>query len=199
VRRLQVGGAVLLAALGCRQDMHDQPKFKPLAQNDFYADQRAARPAVAGTIARGQLRDDSPLYTGKADGKFVELLPVPLTAALLDRGRERFTIYCTPCHGQTGRGDGMVVRRGYRRPVSFHTDRLRGERVGYYYDVMTNGFGAMPDYATQISVKDRWAIAAYVRALQLSQFVNAAELDPEARKQIGAAADSAAAAPAEHK
>ena len=199
MRRLQVGGAVLLAALGCRQDMHDQPKFKPLAQNDFYADQRAARPAVAGTIARGQLRDDSPLYTGKADGKFVELLPVPLTAALLDRGRERFTIYCTPCHGQTGRGDGMVVRRGYRRPVSFHTDRLRGERVGYYYDVMTNGFGAMPDYATQISVKDRWAIAAYVRALQLSQFMNAAELDPEARKQIGAAADSAAAAPAEHK
>ena len=181
--------------------MHDQPKFKPLAQSDFYADQRASRPVVAGTIARGQLRDDSPLFTGKAEGKFVETLPIPLSAALLDRGRERYTIYCTPCHGQTGRGDGMVVRRGYRKPSSFHVDRLRGERVGYYYDVMTNGFGAMSDYAAQISVKDRWAIAAYVRALQLSEYANANELDPEALKQISAAvaAPAPAQAPAEHK
>ena len=192
---------LLLAAAGCRQDMHDQPKFKPLAQSDFYADQRASRPVVAGTIARGQLRDDSPLFTGKAEGKFVETLPIPLSAALLDRGRERYTIYCTPCHGQTGRGDGMVVRRGYRKPSSFHVDRLRGERVGYYYDVMTNGFGAMSDYAAQISVKDRWAIAAYVRALQLSEYANANELDPEALKQISAAvaAPAPAQAPAEHK
>ena len=190
---------LLLAAAGCRQDMHDQPKFKPLAQSDFYADQRASRPFVAGTIARGQLKEDPLLFTGKADGKFVDTLPIPLTAALLDRGRERYTIYCTPCHGQTGRGDGMVVRRGYRRPSSFHIDRLRGERVGYFYDVMTNGFGAMSDYSAQIPVKDRWAIAAYVRVLQLSEYANAKELDAEALKQISAASEGPPPAPAEHK
>jgi mono/diheme cytochrome c family protein len=179
--------------------MHDQPKFKPLAQSDFYADQRTARPLVAGTIARGQLEDDSPLFTGKAAGTFVDALPIPLSAALLDRGRERYTIYCTPCHGQTGRGDGMVVRRGFRRPSSFHVDRLRGERLGYYYDVITNGFGAMPDYAAQIAVKDRWAVAAYVRALQLSQYASATDLDPEALRQISSATAAAVPPPAGHK
>ncbi len=197
MRRAGACCVLLLAALGCRQDMHDQPKLKPLARSDFFADQRASRPLVAGTVARGQLKDDSPLFTGKAGGRFVDTLPLPLSAALLERGRERYTIYCTPCHGQTGRGDGMVVRRGYRRPSSFHVDRLRGERVGYFYDVIANGFGAMPDYTAQIAVRDRWAIAAYVRALQLSQYANALELDPETMKQL--AASGQASAPVEHK
>jgi len=198
--------ALLLAlagvALGCRQDMHDQPKLKPLAMSDFYADQRASRPLVEGTVARGMLREDSHLYTGKVNGVFADSLPFPLDAAVLERGRERYTIFCTPCHGQTGRGDGMVVRRGFRKAATFHIDRLRGERIGYFYDVMTNGFGAMPDYAAQIPVRDRWAIAAYVRALQLSQFAQAKDLSPEILKKISAAESGAepASVPAEgHK
>jgi cytochrome c len=134
---------------------------------------------VAGTVARGQLRDDPVLFTGKAEGRFVAELPFPLTEDVLLRGQERFRIFCTPCHGQTGRGDGMVVRRGYRKPSSFHVDRLRGEPVGYFFDTITNGFGAMPDYAGQIPVRDRWAIAAFVKTLQLSQHADAKQLAPE--------------------
>lgn len=168
--------ALPLLWLGCRQDMHDQPRLKPFARSDFYADQRASRPLLPGTVARGQLRDDSPLFTGKDGGRFAEELPFPLTADVLRRGRERFEIFCAPCHGRTGRGDGMVVRRGYRRPASFHTDRLRGEPVGYYFDAVSNGFGAMPAYAAQVPVRDRWAIAGYVKALQLSQHADARRL-----------------------
>jgi mono/diheme cytochrome c family protein len=167
------------AGLGCRQDMHDQPKLKPYARTDFYADQRASRAPLAGTVARGQLREDSLLFTGKLEGKFAQELPFPVNAEVLQRGQERYRIYCTPCHGQTGRGDGMVVRRGFRKPSSFHVERLRGEPVGYFFDNMTNGFGAMPDYAAQIGVRDRWAIAAYVKALQLSQYAELKQLSPE--------------------
>jgi len=149
--------------------MHDQPKFKPLAKNDFFADRRSARPLVDGTIARGHLREDAALYTGKAAGTPVDAFPFAVSAAVMARGQERFDIFCAPCHGRTGDGDGMIVRRGYRKPPTFHQDRLRQAAPGYTFDVITNGFGAMPDYAQQIPVRDRWAIVAYIKALQRSQ------------------------------
>ena len=149
--------------------MHDQPKFKPLAKNEFFSDRRSARPLVDGTIARGHLREDAVLYTGKADGKPVDTFPFAVSPAVMARGQERFDIFCAPCHGRTGDGDGMIVRRGYRKPPTFHQDRLRQAAPGYTFDVITNGFGAMPDYAQQIPVRDRWAIVAYIKALQRSQ------------------------------
>jgi mono/diheme cytochrome c family protein len=148
--------------------MHDQPKYIPLRQSTFFVDQRSARPPVAGTVARGQLREDTLLYTGKVNGADATMFPFPIDEPVLRRGRERFDIYCSPCHARTGEGDGMIVRRGYRHPPSFHDERLRTVAVGHFFDVMTNGFGAMPDYAAQVSAEDRWAIAAYIRALQLS-------------------------------
>jgi mono/diheme cytochrome c family protein len=173
---LLAGVALLGLSAGCRQDMHDQPRYKPYAQSSFFGDDRSERPLVPGTVARSMLRDDPVFYTGKRDGAFVSELPFPVDAAVLARGQQRFRIYCTPCHGQTGEGNGMVVQRGYRQPPSYHIDRLRGEPVGYFYDVMTRGFGVMPDYAAQIEPKDRWAIAAYVKALQLSQYAELKEL-----------------------
>lgn len=166
---------------GCRQDMHDQPRYKALAKSDFYADHRSARPLVAGTIARGQLRDDDALYTGKLGKDFVTAFPLSVTPEVLARGRERFQIYCTPCHGRLGNGEGMVVQRGFKRPPSFHIDRLREAPPGYLFDVMTNGFGAMADYASQVPVNDRWAIVAYIRALQLSQHASVDDV-PEAKR-----------------
>jgi mono/diheme cytochrome c family protein len=160
-----------LSAAGCRQDMHDQPKYKPLRASDFFADKRASRPLVAGTVARGSLREDALFFRGKLEsGALTDTLPMPLTAELLDRGRVQFQTFCAPCHGRTGSGDGMIVQRGFKRPSSYHVARLRMMPVGYFYDVITNGFGAMSDYAAQVTVKDRWAIAAYVRTLQLSQY-----------------------------
>ena len=160
----------LLAASACRQDMHDQPKYIPLRPSDFFADHRSERPLIGGTVARGHLDDDVAFYTGKgADGKPVDTFPFPVTKDVILRGQGRFNIYCAPCHDRVGNGDGMIVRRGYRRPPSYHIDRLRSVPNGYIYDVITNGFGAMPDYAAQIEPADRWAIVAYVRALQLSQ------------------------------
>jgi mono/diheme cytochrome c family protein len=193
--------ATALAGAACRQDMHDQPRYKPYAGSDFFGDGRSARPLPAGTIARGHLRDDEVLFTGRQGNAFAADLPFPLTAAVLERGRERYAIYCTPCHGQTGNGDGMVVRRGYRKAASYHSDRLRGEPVGYYFDVMTRGFGAMPDYSYQIPVRDRWAIAAYVKALQLSQHATAQEVGSEKLLDLvrGAAGTAPAAPEAEHR
>jgi mono/diheme cytochrome c family protein len=176
-----------LLAAGCRQDMHDQPRFKPYAKSDFFADKRSARPLVDGTIARGHLREDAVLYTGKAAGKPADAFPFPVTADVMARGRERFDIFCSPCHGRTGTGDGMIVRRGYRKPPSFHEDRLRQAAPGYTYDVITNGFGAMPDYAQQIPVRDRWAIVAYITALQHSQHAAADRLPAQARAALDAA------------
>jgi mono/diheme cytochrome c family protein len=158
-----------LALAGCRQDMHDQPRFKPLAKSDFYADLRSARPPVEGTIARGQLHEDSYFYTGKFGNNPGDYLPFPVTEDVLARGRERFNIYCAPCHSRLGDGNGMIVQRGFRAPPSYHTERLRKAPLGYFFDVMTNGFGAMPEYASQIPPRDRWTIVAYIRALQLSQ------------------------------
>jgi mono/diheme cytochrome c family protein len=162
--------AVSLPALaGCRQDMHDQPKYRPLRASAFFPDASSARPLVEGTIARGTLQTDAPFFTGKNGALFVTELPFPVTQAVLDRGQERFNIYCTPCHGLVGAGDGMVVQRGYPTPPTFHIDRLRKIEAGYFFDVMTNGFGRMPDYRAQVTPRDRWNIVAYIRALQLAQ------------------------------
>jgi len=172
----------LLWVTGCRQDMHNQPKYKPLRESAFFRDTSSARPLIEGTVARGMLQDDEALYTGKLAGATVKDLPFAVAAQDLDRGQERFNIYCTPCHDATGNGRGMVVQRGYRQPPSFHIDRLRTADAGYMFDVITNGFGAMPDYKAQVDARDRWLIVAYIRALQLSQSATAADVpggDPE--------------------
>jgi mono/diheme cytochrome c family protein len=180
--------ALALAPLlfACRQDMASQPRYNPLAESDFFGDDRSARPLSDDTVARGHLRDESLLFTGKIGGAFADAFPFPVDEASLRRGRERFEIYCAPCHGRAGRGDGMVVQRGYRQPPSFHTDRLRQQPAGYFFDVIVNGFGAMPDYAAQIDVKDRWRIVAYVRALQLSEHAGLEDVPEERRKALDA-------------
>jgi hypothetical protein len=165
--------------------MHDTPRYKPLAASDFFADESAARPPVEGTVARGELREDEHLYTGKVGGKFVEDFPFPVDRGLLERGQERYDIFCSPCHDRVGTGRGMVVRRGYRQPPSFHEPRLVQSPPGYFFDAITNGFGVMPDYAAQIPVRDRWAIVAYIRALQLSQAAKLADLPEEDRSKFG--------------
>jgi hypothetical protein len=174
-RRRRAALAAVVWAVGataaCRQDMHDQPKLEPLEASTFFADGRASRAPVAGTVARGQLREDPLRYRGlDPDGSFARTIPIPVDAALLRRGRERFDIFCSPCHDRAGSGRGMIVRRGFKQPSSFHVERLRAERPGYFFDVITNGFGQMSSYAGQVPVDDRWAIAAYIRALQLSQY-----------------------------
>lgn len=174
-------GVLVVAGSACRQDMHDQPKYIPLRQSAFFGDERSARPIVAGTVARGQLREDTLLYTGKVNGADATMFPFPIDAQVMARGHERFDIYCSPCHGRTGQGDGMVVRRGFRRPPSFHQDRLRNAPVGQIFDVITNGFGAMPDYATPVPAADRWAIIAYLRALQLSEHATLADVPADRR------------------
>ncbi len=164
--------------------MHDQPKYIPLRQSAFFGDDRSARTMVAGTVARGQLRDDTLLYTGKVNNADATVFPFAIDAKVMARGRERFDIYCAPCHGRTGQGDGMVVRRGYRRPPSIHIDRLRDSVPGHFFDVITNGFGAMPDYASQIDAEDRWAIVSYVRALQLSEHATVADVPAADRSRL---------------
>jgi mono/diheme cytochrome c family protein len=188
---------LLLAAAGCRQDMHNTPTAQPLRESLFLKSASTARPLIEGTVARGTLQDDAAFFTGKTGGVAIDALPFPLTAEILDRGEQRYNIYCTPCHGLAGNGDGMIVQRGFRQPPSYHTDRLRTAPLGYYYDVMTNGFGAMPDYRAQVMPRDRWAIAAYVRALQLSQHAPAAEFPQEEREKLSKPA--APAAPGGHK
>ena len=180
------GLAASVLVAGCRQDMHDQPKFKPYAKSDFYADQRSARPLVDGTIARGHLNEDTLLVTGKVDGKPAAVFPFAITKAVMARGHERYDIFCSPCHSRTGMGDGMIVRRGYRKPPTFHLDRLRQAAPGYVFDVITTGFGAMPDYAAQIPVSDRWAIVAYLRALQRSQQATVSDVPAAERARLEA-------------
>jgi mono/diheme cytochrome c family protein len=171
----------VLALAGCRQDMHDQPKYRPLRGSELFADKRSARPLVEGTVARGTLREDTVFYTGKTADGFVSEIPVKVTRELVARGRSQFQVFCTPCHGRTGRGDGMVVQRGFKKPSSYHVDRLRQMPIGYFYDVITIGFGAMADYSAQVQPQDRWAIAAYIRTLQLSQYAPVAFV-PEAKR-----------------
>jgi len=164
--------------------MHNQPKAIPLRESMFFKNGSSARPIVDDTVARGTLQDDAAFFTGKTNGAEVDALPFPLTAELLDRGEQRFNIYCAPCHDVTGSGHGMIVRRGYKQPPSYHIDRLRQIPIGHFYDVMTNGFGAMPDYKAQITPRDRWAIAAYIRALQLSQHASLADVPQEDRPKL---------------
>jgi mono/diheme cytochrome c family protein len=188
--------AVVLCSLltACRQDMHNQPKYRGLRPSTFFADGSSARPLVEGTVARGTLQDDEAFFTGKVDKVTVKELPFPIDEAVLNRGQERFNIYCSPCHDRTGRGNGMVVRRGYRQPPSYHIERLRQADVGYFFDVITNGFGVMPDYKAQIAPRDRWAIVAYIRALQLSQHAAASDVpggDPTKVPQPAAAGEPA--------
>lgn len=172
---LAITGSLFLAS-GCRQDMHDQPKYRPLRASAFFENTSSARPLVDGTIARGTLQTDASFFTGKNGALFVSELPFPVTQAVLDRGQERFNIYCTPCHDATGSGNGLVVQRGYPKPQTYHSDRLRKLEAGYFFDVMTNGFGRMPDYRAQLTPRDRWNIVAYIRALQLSQHAAASDV-----------------------
>lgn len=183
--------AALLSALvlpfllgGCRQEMHDQPKYEPYERSRFFADETSARPVPEGTVARGWLRDDEPLHTGfTEDDELVRTIPIRVSADVLRRGRFTYDAFCAPCHDRAGTGLGMVVRRGFKQPPTFHQERLREAPPGHFFDVMTNGFGQMPSYAKQIEAADRWAVVAYVRALQLSQHARLAELPPEDRER----------------
>jgi hypothetical protein len=168
--------AATLVLAGCRQDMHDQPKFIPQRGTDFYADGRSVRPQVENTVGRGQLHEDSYFYTGFTGGKEGDALPFPVTAQVLARGQERYNIYCTPCHSRVGNGAGMIVDRGYAPAGNLHTFRMQAAPLGHFFNVMTNGYGAMPDYAAQIAPVDRWAIVAYIKALQLSQNATSADV-----------------------
>ncbi len=160
--------AVLFSS-GCRQDMQDQPRYKPLAATNFFGDGRSARPAIDDTVARGQLHIDSARFTGKVNGKDIDFMPIQITKLDVERGQQRFNIYCSPCHGQLGNGHGMIVTRGLRQPPSYLDPRLVDAPIGHFFDVMTNGYGSMYSYASRVAVDDRWRIAAYIRALQMSQ------------------------------
>ena len=176
--------ALALLLTGCRQDMHNQPRYKPLAGTDFFGDGRSARPMVEGTVARGHLRIDSALYTGKVGDQDVDVFPLPMNRADLLRGQERFNIYCSPCHSRLGDGNGIVVQRGFRQAASYHTERLIQAPVGHFFDVITNGYGAMPSYASRIEPEDRWRIAACIRVLQLSQNARIEDVPPDQRGAI---------------
>ena len=181
--------AATLVLAGCRQDMQDQPKFFPQRGTTLYPDGRSVRPQVANTVARSQLNQDSYYATGLVDGKEADGMPFPATAQVLERGQERYNIYCTPCHSRVGNGEGMIVQRGYNKAGNFHTERLRTAPLGHFFHVMTNGYGAMPDYASQVTPADRWAIVAYIRALQLSQ--NATQADVAAGSHVESLKDIA--------
>ncbi len=177
--------AAAMATAGCRQDMHDQPKVEPLEASSFFANGMGSRDLVEGTVARGMLRDNKVLYSGLTeDDQFSETLPMNLDRELLERGRNRYDAFCSACHGRAGNGQGMVVQRGFKHPKSFHEERLRQSPVGYFFSVMTNGFGNMSSYAVQVTPEDRWAVAAYIRALQLSQNAPVSELSKEDLERI---------------
>ncbi|MGI9087408.1 MAG: c-type cytochrome [Chthoniobacterales bacterium] len=178
---------VLVCCTSCRRGMVDQQKIKPLAENEFFADGRGSRVPPAHTVARGQLREDQQFYTGKIGNELAATFPMPVTGELLARGQQRFEIYCAVCHGPTGAGNGMIVQRGFPPPPSLHEQRLRDAPVGHFFDVMTNGYGVMYSYASRVAPEDRWAIAAYIRALQLSQHAAPADADSLGAKQLEAA------------
>ncbi len=176
--------AICFGLLACQQKMADQPRYKPLAKSDIFEDERAARPLVEGTVARGHLRANEPFETGKINGKLAETFPFAIDRQLLLRGRERYNIFCSPCHDQVGNGQGMIVRRGYRPPPSYHIDRLRTAPPGHFFDIITHGFGSMPDYGEPIPPRDRWAIVAYIRALQLSQNATLGDVPEKERSSL---------------
>lgn len=176
--------ALTLATTGCRQDMHDQPKYKPLHESDFFADHRSERPELEGVVARGQLKIDTAHYAGKVNGADVTTFPFEITRADLTRGQERYNIYCSPCHSRVGDGMGMVVKRGFRQPPSYHIQRLKDAPVGHFFDVISNGYGSMPSYASRVQTDDRWRIIAYIRALQLAEGASINEVPGDQRNDI---------------
>lgn len=183
------GIVCLLAVLAfgaCRRDMAMQAHHEPLEASSFFADGASSRPLSANTVPRGQLRDDELFYTGKMNGQVVDTFPAPVTRAEIERGRQRFDIYCSVCHGRTGEGNGMIVQRGFPPPPSFHLDRLRAAPAGHFYEVITNGYGLMYSYAQRVAPEDRWAIAAYIRVLQVSQHAGLADVDAAAKAQLEA-------------
>ena len=178
------GVLMFVAAAGCHQDMYDQPRYKPFSESKFYRDGIASRPLAEGTIPRGYARKDELLYTGKVDGKQADQFPFRVTEDVMKRGHDRFNIYCSPCHGQLGNGRGMIVQRGFPQPRSFHIDSLKEAPAGYFFDVITNGYGRMYSYAPSVPVHDRWAIIAYIRALQFSQAVPVSQLTDAERTRL---------------
>jgi mono/diheme cytochrome c family protein len=186
------GALAFLTLSACRQDMHTEPRYQPLAETDFFSDHRSARPQVEGTVARSpqggpddpQLRIDEARYTGKIDGEDIDQFPIPIAKADIERGQSRFNIYCTPCHGHVGDGNGMVVLRGFRQAASYYTDKLVHAPVGHYFDVISNGFGAMPSYASRIQPDDRWRVIAYIRALQLSESATLNDVPADQRQNL---------------
>jgi cytochrome c553 len=184
--RMVVTLCVVAMVCGCRPDMYNQPRNNPLSSSDFFSDGAGSRPLVPGTIARGQLQEDRAFYTGKIGTNLVTEFPMPITRTVLERGRERYEIYCSVCHGDTGDGRGMIVQRGFPQPPSYHIDRLREAPAGHFFDVMTQGYGVMYPYASRVEPADRWAIAAYIRALQLSQNARLADIPADARAKLEA-------------
>jgi mono/diheme cytochrome c family protein len=176
--------AMTLALAACRQDMHDAPRYEPLEASAFFSSSGSARPLVPNTVPRGYLREDELLNTGRVSGELANTFPMPVTADVMARGQERYNVFCSPCHGRTGVGNGMIVQRGFRQPPSYGEQRLRDAPAGYFYDVITNGFGAMQDYSAQVPVADRWAIVAYIRALQLSQRATVADVPADRRSDL---------------
>lgn len=177
---------VLITAAGCelRQAMYDQPKLRPLQESTFFENGMASRPLVEGTVARGLLKDDDHYYIGMVNGELATTFPGPVDIEMVKRGRERYDIFCALCHDRAGTGNGMIVQRGFKQPPSFHEDRLRDSAPGYFYNVIMNGFGVMQGYAPQIPVEDRWAIVAYIKALQLSQNAAIEDVPEEKRAQL---------------
>lgn len=200
---LTLAAGILTGA--CRQDMHNQPKYKAYRESRFFADGEEMRQPIAGTVARGRsaerdaafLREDDLFYTAfTPDGELLATLPMPVTPALLTRGQQRFNVFCAPCHDQSGTGRGMIVQRGFKQPLTYHSERLRTMPIGYFYDVITNGFGQMSSYSAQVTPEDRWAIAAYIRALQVAQYAPAAALSATDHTELAAAHQPTASAPA---
>lgn len=186
--------AALLLLAGCRSEMYEQPRYEPLEPSSFFEDGSSSRPMVAGTVPREDARgappagaDEDVFYTGWRKGKPAEEVPFPVDRALLERGRERYNIYCIPCHAESGNGRGIIVRRGFNPPPPYYSEELRQQPIGHFFDVMTRGYGTMYSYATRIPPRDRWAIAAYIRVLQLSQHAEVAQLPEEDRRQLSAA------------
>jgi hypothetical protein len=182
--RFALAAVALMCAPACRLDMHEQPKYKADDGSQFFQDGRANRPEVPDTVARGHMRTDELLYTGHVNGVAVDQFPFPITRKVLERGRDRFNIYCTPCHDYTGSGRGMIVQRGFPSPPSYHLDRLREAPAGHFFEVITNGFGTMYSFAGRITPEDRWAIVAYIRALQLSQHAAIDDVPADKRPQL---------------
>lgn len=192
---LLLAATCLLLLGACQQKMANQPRYDPLEKSDFFADGMSARPRIAGTVARGELSTDPFFDTGKINGALADGYPFAVTADVIDRGHERYDIYCSECHGRIGDGNGMIPSRGYRRPPSFHSDTMRARTTGHIFDVMTNGFGGMPPYGKMIPTRDRWAIVAYIRALQLSQNAPVDVVPAVERPKLDAPATDEHAAP----